>query len=218
MNHKLNLPGETITIERQAELKFYVEEVLANSFFFQVGKTLPAVPILWGVDRGSNAFWTIRLSISGRNNAFFVFLPTTRFGSEQEASFGYDHLMPKLRELGAPVLSLNPNFCDYQPSAGLKAQLDVSFEAHLRLYPILQTLDVATVSDVPSAKNPIPLKRLRGVLQRGSGFMVRISVPDVANQAIVHLLPQVYSTGMEAALAYDCITRLLLPYRARPSH
>jgi hypothetical protein len=42
-------------------------------------------------------------------------------------------------------------------------------------------------------------------------------VPNSANQAIIHHLPQVYSTGMEAALAYDCITRMLLPYRARPS-
>jgi hypothetical protein len=34
MNHKLNLPDETITIEQQAELKCYAEEVLANSFSF----------------------------------------------------------------------------------------------------------------------------------------------------------------------------------------
>jgi hypothetical protein len=74
-----------------------------------------------------------------------------------------------------------------------------------------------SVLNVPSANEPGPLKRLGGVLQRDSGFMVRINVPNLANQAIVHLLPQVYSTGMEAVLAYNCITRLLLPYRARPS-
>jgi hypothetical protein len=42
-------------------------------------------------------------------------------------------------------------------------------------------------------------------------------VPNSENKAIVHLFPQVYSPGMEVARAYDCITCLLLPYRARPS-
>jgi hypothetical protein len=70
-----------------------------------------------------------------------------------------------------------------------------------RLSPVVES-----VLAVPSINNLVPVKRLRGVLQRGSGFMVMISVPNSADQAIVHHLPQVYSTGMEAALAYDCIT------------
>jgi hypothetical protein len=74
MNHKLNFPTETIPIERQAELKCYVEEVLANSYSFQVGKILPAVPILRGVDRGLGAFWTIRLGVFASTDEFFVFL------------------------------------------------------------------------------------------------------------------------------------------------
>jgi hypothetical protein len=80
MNHKLNFPVETIPIERQSELKCYVEEVLANSYSFQVGKILPAVPILRGVDQELGAFqWTIRLSLFASTDAFFVFLPTTHF-------------------------------------------------------------------------------------------------------------------------------------------
>jgi hypothetical protein len=218
MNHKLNFPAETVPIERQAELKCYIEEVLANFYSFQVGKVLPAIPILRGVDQGPlSAFWTIRLSVFASTGAFFVFLPTTHFHIEQEACFAYDHLMPKVRELGNPALSFNPNFRDYQPFVGFEAQLDVYFESHLRLHPVLLSMAVVTVHDVPSSNDPTPLKRLRGVLQRGSGFIVRISVPNSANQAIIHHLPQVYSTGMEAALTYDCITRLLLPYRARPS-
>jgi hypothetical protein len=204
-------------MERQAELKCYVEEVLTNSFSFQVGKTLPAVPILRGVDQGSGGSWTIRLSVFGVSAAFFVFYPATRFGSMLEASFAYHHLIPKVRQLGNPVLSFNPNFGDYQPFAGFEAQLNEYFEDHLRLHPDLLSLSIASVPIVLSTNDPIPLKRLRGVLQRGSGFIVRISVPNSNNQAIVHHLPQVYSTSMEAALAYDCITRLLLPYRARPS-
>jgi hypothetical protein len=192
--------------------------VLTNSFSFQVGKTLPAIPILRGVDHGSGGSWTIRLSVFGVANAFFVFLPTTHFGSMLEASFAYDHLMPKVRQLGSPALSFNPNFGDYQPFAGFETQLNVYFEDHLRLHPILLSLAAKSVPDVPSTNDPIPLKRLRGVLQRDeSGFIVRISVPNSANHAIIHHLPQVYSTGKEAALAYACITRLLLPYRARPS-
>jgi hypothetical protein len=217
MNHKLNFPAEAIRMERQAELKCYVEEVLSNSYSFQVGKTLPAIPILRGVDQGSGGSWTIWLSVFGVANPFFVFFPTTRFGSTLEASFAYDHLMPKVRQLGNPALSFNPNFGDYQPFAGFEAQLNVYFEDHLRLHPVLLSLSPEPLPDVPSTNDPVPLKRLRGVLQRGSSFVVRISVPNSANQAIIHHLPQVYSTGMEAALAYDCITRLLLPYRARPS-
>jgi hypothetical protein len=34
MNHKLNFPTKTVPIERQAELKCYVEEVLASSYSF----------------------------------------------------------------------------------------------------------------------------------------------------------------------------------------
>jgi hypothetical protein len=217
MNHKLNLPAKTIPSERQAELKCYVGEVLANSYSFEVCKTLPAVPIFRGVDQGSDAFWTIRLSLLGPADAFFVFLPTTRFGSKLEASFVYDHLMPKVRGLGNPTLSFNANFCDYRPFAGFEAQLDAYFEANLRFHPVLQALVVESVLAVPFINDLVPVKRLRDVLQRDSGFTVRISVPNSADQAIVHHLPQVYSTGMEAALAYDCITRLLLPYRARPS-
>jgi hypothetical protein len=217
MNHKLNLPAETIPIERQAELKCYVEEVLANSYSFQVGKVFPAVPILRGVDQELGAFWTIRLSVVASTNASFVFLPTIHFRTEQEACFAYNHLMPKVRELCNPALSFNPNYCNYQPFVGFEAQLDVYFETHLRLHPVLLSMTAVLISNVPSSNDPIPLKRLRGVLQRGPGFIVRISVPNSANQAIIHHLPQMYSTGMEAALAYDCITRLLLPYRARPS-
>jgi hypothetical protein len=120
MNHKLNFPAETVPIERQAELKCYVEEVLANSYSFQVDKVLPAIPILKGVDQGLGAFWTIRLSVFASTDAFFVFLPTTHFHTEQEACFAYDHLMPKVRELGNPALSFNPNFCDYQPFVGAR--------------------------------------------------------------------------------------------------
>jgi hypothetical protein len=146
-----------------------------------------------------------------------VFLPTTQFHTEQEACFAYDHLMPEVRELGNPALSFNPNFCDYQPFVRFEAQLDVYFKTNLRLYPVLLSMAAVSVPDVPSSNNPIPLKRLRGVLQRGSGFIVRISVPNSANQAIIHHLPQMYSTGIEVALAYNCIIRLLLPYRARSS-
>jgi hypothetical protein len=176
MNHKLNFPAETFPIERQGDLKCYVEEVLTNSFSFQVGKTLPAVPILRGVDQGSGAFWTIRLSVSGPADAFSVFLSTTRFGNALEASFAYDYLMPKLRKLenSPSALSFRPNFCDYQPFAGFEAQLDAYFEAHLRLHPVVRSLAAQFVPDVPSTNDPIPLKRLRGVLQRGSGFIVRI--------------------------------------------
>jgi hypothetical protein len=122
-----------------------------------------------------------------------------------------------LRKLEKSALSFKPNFCDYQPIAGFEAQLDAYFEAHVRSHPVVQSLAAESVAEVPTTNDPIPLKRLRGVLQRGSEFIVRISVPNSANQAIIHHLPQMYSTGMEAALAYDCITRMLLPYRARPS-
>jgi hypothetical protein len=217
MNHRLNFPAKTVPIERQAKLKCFVEEVLANSYSFQVGKVLPAIPILRGVDQGLSAFWTIRLSVFASTDVYFVFLSTTYFHTEQEAIFAYNHLMPKVRELGNPASSFNRNFCDYQPFVGFEAQLDIYFEAHLRLHPVLLSMAAVSIPDVPSSNDPIPLKRLRGVLQQGSGFIVRISVPNSANQAIIHHLPQVYSTRMDAALAYDCITRLLLPYRARPS-
>jgi hypothetical protein len=98
MNHKLNSPAETLPMERRAELKCYVEEVLTNSFSFQVGKTLPTVPIIRGVDQGSTESWSIRLSVFGAADASFLFVPTTRFGSLLEASFAYDHLMPKVRQ------------------------------------------------------------------------------------------------------------------------
>jgi hypothetical protein len=135
----------------------------------------------------------------------------------QDAAYAYDHLMPKLRELGGSSLLFNANFRDYEPTPSLVAKLSHYYEAELLLHPALQSLVVAPVSAAPPSADPVPLKWLRGVLQRVLGFMVRISVPNSANQALVHLLPQVYTTGREAALAYDCITRLLLPYRARPS-
>jgi hypothetical protein len=140
MNHKLNFPGETILVEQQAELKYYVEEVLSNSFSFQVGKTLPAIPVCRGIDQGSDAFWTIRLSVSGPRDDFTVFLPTVRFGASLEASSAYDYLMPKLRKLEKSALSFKPNFCDYQPIAGFEAQLDAYFEAHVRSHPVVQSL------------------------------------------------------------------------------
>jgi hypothetical protein len=66
----------------------------------------------------------------------------------------------------------------------------------------LQAPVVESVPTVPSINDLVSVKRLRGVLQRGSEFMVRISVPNSADQGIVHHLPHVYSTGTEAALAY----------------
>jgi hypothetical protein len=218
MNHKLNYTIEKLALSYQTELKSYVEEVLTNSYSFQVGKTLPARPILRGVDKDNfGNFWTVRLSILACDNTFFVFLLPTWFESLEEVAFAYDHLMPKLRQFKERSLSFNPNFYDYIPSADLVDQVDLYFTAHLMLHPTLLSLAQNPDPVVPSSKEPISMKRLRGVLKRGSEFTVRIRVPNSADQAIVHHLPQMYPTGMEAALAYDCITRLLLPYRARPS-
>jgi hypothetical protein len=155
---------------------------------------------------------TIRLSLLGSVDAFIVFLPTTQFESQLEVAFAYDHLMPKLRKLGDSSLLFNRNFCDFEPPSSFVAELDSYFEAKIMLDSALQSLVVASAAVEPSTDDPIPLKRLRGVLQRGLGFLVRISVPNSEDQALVHHLPQVYSIGKEAALAYDCITRLLLPY------
>jgi hypothetical protein len=85
------------------------------------------------------------------------------------------------------------------------------------LHHVLPSLGPLFDPLAPSTEEAVTVKRLRGILQRGTGFLVRISVPNSEIKAIVHLLPHVYSTGMKAALAYDCITCLLLPYRARPS-
>jgi hypothetical protein len=115
-----------------------------------------------------------------------------------------------------PSLSFNPYCCDYLPSKELVAQSDRYFKDDLTSHLAWPSLGPIPDSLAPSMEEPVSVKRLRGVLQRGAGFLVRISVPNSENKAIVHLLPQVYSTGMEAALAYDYITRLLLLYRARP--
>jgi hypothetical protein len=66
MNHKLNFPDLVLALNRQAELKSYVEEVLTNSYSFQVGKILPATPIVRGVDKvvdAHDAYWNVRVCI-----------------------------------------------------------------------------------------------------------------------------------------------------------
>jgi hypothetical protein len=69
-----------------------------------------------------------------------------------------------------------------------------------------------------ATKSPVEEKRLRGALKRGpDSFVVRVSIPDANDQAHIHHLPFTYASGIEAALAYVSICRLLLPYRPRLS-
>jgi hypothetical protein len=123
MNHKLNYNAETLALRHQTELKSYVEEMLTNSYSFQVGKTLPAKPILCGVDSDLvGNFWTVRLCIVGCANSLSLFCSPIRFEFLQEAAFAYDHLMPKLYQLRDPSVSFNSIFCDYVPPNDLVAR------------------------------------------------------------------------------------------------
>jgi hypothetical protein len=49
-SHMLNFPSETLCYSRQLELRSFIEEVVLNSYLFQVGKSLPAIPLLRGID------------------------------------------------------------------------------------------------------------------------------------------------------------------------
>jgi hypothetical protein len=49
VKHKLNFPEEVVAFEKQAELKRFVEERVAQSYCFKVGKILSAQRIQRGV-------------------------------------------------------------------------------------------------------------------------------------------------------------------------
>jgi hypothetical protein len=78
--------------------------------------------------------------------------------------------------------------------------------------------DSKPLSKTAATESPVEGKRLHGVLKRGpNSFAMRVTVPDANDQAHIHHPPFTYASGMDAALAYDSICRLLLPYRPRPS-
>lgn len=76
-SHVLNFPSEMLCYSRQLELRSFVEEVVLNSYSFQVGKSLPAIPLLRDIDLqgGEPVQWKIRLSWTTTSLAFVVLVP-----------------------------------------------------------------------------------------------------------------------------------------------
>jgi hypothetical protein len=82
-SHLLNFPSETLCYSWQLELRSFVEEVVLKSYSFQVGKSLPAIPLLRDIDLqgGEPVQWKIRLFWTTTSLAFVVLVPHLLFES-----------------------------------------------------------------------------------------------------------------------------------------
>jgi hypothetical protein len=90
VKHKLNFLEKVVAFEKQAELRSFVEERVAQSYCFKVGKILPAQQIQRGIYfEEAEGLWKIRLCLQNGPH-FLVIAPPLSFKSEQEAALSRD--------------------------------------------------------------------------------------------------------------------------------
>jgi hypothetical protein len=237
LKHKLNSPNETIGSDRQIELRTYVEEVVARSYTFKVGRIVPAVRIMRGVDSEvckGKTVWKVRLGFQNRPH-FCVIAPLGSFGSEHEAALSRDHLMSKVQLIFSSMMQFTPNYIDGSLTSGQVTKVDqffASVASHHAFVPIPGagcddgspetnserddfTIGANNMGELKVGKN---VKGLHGVVYMGfERFMACVSIFTNEGKTVLCGDPCLHKAPRDAALAYDCLTRLLHPYRRRPS-
>jgi hypothetical protein len=244
LKHKLNSPNETISPDRQIELRTYVEEKIARSYTFKVGRTVPVVRIVRGVDSEGHgegeSVWRVRLGFQNGPHFFVIAYPCS-FRSEQKAALSRDHLMGKVQSTFSSRMEFTQNYIDGSLTSGRVIELDkffLSIASHPAFVPIssfpggrgvgiaasasepkLEGVDLTIGADCLSeVKVGKSVNGLHGVVYMGfEKYMARVSIFTSEGKTVLCSDPCSHKAPRDAALAYDCLTRFLHPYRRRPS-
>jgi hypothetical protein len=135
-----------------------------------VGKSLPAIPLLRGIDPqgGEPVQWKIRLPWTTTSLALVVLVPHILFQSRLEAAFAYDYFMTKLQNFDHETLPFKGNYVDFEPSVAQIECWKQYYNCNISNHPAVKTRDTKPPSKTAAIENPVEEKGLRGVLKRGS--------------------------------------------------
>jgi hypothetical protein len=243
LKYKLNYPSETIGADRKLELRTYLEEIIARSYTFKVGRTFPAVWIVRDVDGevlDGASVWKVRFGFQNGPHFCVLALPSS-FQCEREAALSCDYLMGKVQSIFSSKMRFTPNYVDGSLNSGQVIELDQFFStiaSHPAFVPIPTssggkgasfhagspettserddiTIEANSTNELKVGKS---VKGLHGVVYMGfQRYMARISIFTTEGKTVFCANRCLHKAPRDAALAYNCLTRLSHPYRRRPS-